>query len=135
MKLKVLLVALFAAGLAVSLAVAAPPPGRGHNKGAATTASSSTSTTGSTTTTSSDKKVALCHKTGSKSNPWVKIVVSKNAVAAHLRRGDTLVPAGGCPKGTKPGETGSTGSSTSSSTSSTPTSSSTTTSGTTTQTP
>ncbi len=129
MKLKVLLVALFAAGLAVSLAVAAPPSGRGHNKGATTTASSGS------TTTSSDKRVALCHKTGSKSNPWVKIVVSKNAVAAHLRHGDTLVPAGGCPKGSKPGDPGSTGSSTSSSTSSTTTAISTPPSGTTTTTP
>ncbi len=41
-------------------------------------------------------KVALCHKTHSTSHPWVRIVVSKNAVAAHLRHGDQLAGPGGC---------------------------------------
>lgn len=47
MKLKALLTALFVAGLAASLAVAAPPPGKGKNKG-----ETSTSTSTATTTTS-----------------------------------------------------------------------------------
>ena len=97
MKLKIVLLALFAAGFAVSLAVAAPPPGKGHNKGAATTSSStSSSTTTATTTTSTGGKVALCHKTGSRSHPWVRITVAKAAVAAHLRHGDTTAGDGGC---------------------------------------
>jgi hypothetical protein len=41
-----------------------------------------------------EKKVTICHHTGSKSNPTVTIVVSRNAVPAHLAHGDTLVP---CP--------------------------------------
>ena len=93
MKLKIVLLALFAAGIAVSLAVAAPPPGKGYNKLAATT-SSSTGT--ATTTTSTGGKVALCHKTGSRSHAWVRITVAKAAVAAHLRHGDTTAGDGGC---------------------------------------
>lgn len=46
-------------------------------------------------------KVTMCHKTHSKKNPYVTIVVSKNAVAAHKKHGDTLGP---CPPSTgKPG--------------------------------
>ncbi len=91
MKLKILLACLFVAGIAASFALAAPPPGHGHGKGQNPALTS-------TSTVSSDRKVALCHKTGSKKNPWVKIVVSKNALPAHLRHGDVPAPAGGCPK-------------------------------------
>ncbi len=38
------------------------------------------------------KKVTLCHKTGSKKNPYRTIRVSRNAVKAHLRHGDRLGP-------------------------------------------
>ena len=38
------------------------------------------------------EKVTLCHKTGSKKNPFVTIRVSRNAVKAHLRHGDSLGP-------------------------------------------
>ena len=36
------------------------------------------------------KKVVICHKTGSKKNPFRTIRVSRNAVKAHLRHGDRL---------------------------------------------
>jgi hypothetical protein len=39
-----------------------------------------------------DKKQTICHHTGSRTNPTVTIVVSSNAVPAHLGHGDTLGP-------------------------------------------
>src|SRR4051812_10028370 len=39
-------------------------------------------------------KVTVCHHTGSKKHPWHEITISKNALAAHIRHGDTL---GACP--------------------------------------
>jgi hypothetical protein len=42
-----------------------------------------------------DKKVTICHRTGSKKNPFVTIRVSRNAVRSHLRHGDRL---GSCSK-------------------------------------
>jgi ABC-type sugar transport system substrate-binding protein len=41
-----------------------------------------------------DKKVTICHHTGSQTNPFVNIAVSRNALPAHLAHGDTL---GLCP--------------------------------------
>jgi hypothetical protein len=38
------------------------------------------------------KKVIICHKTGSKKNPFRTIRVSRNAVKAHLKHGDSLEP-------------------------------------------
>lgn len=39
-----------------------------------------------------ERKVTICHRTGSKKNPFRTIRVSKNAVKAHLRHGDALGP-------------------------------------------
>jgi hypothetical protein len=40
------------------------------------------------------KKVTICHHTGSQTNPFVTITVSRNALPAHLAHDDTLGP---CP--------------------------------------
>ena len=46
-------------------------------------------------------KVTICHATGSSTNPYVEITVSRNAVPAHTRHQDgrdlVPAPAGGCP--------------------------------------
>lgn len=39
-----------------------------------------------------DKKVTICHHTGSRTNPSVTIAVSRNALPAHFAHGDTLGP-------------------------------------------
>lgn len=36
------------------------------------------------------EKVTICHRTGSQKNPFVTIRVSRNALPAHLRHGDTV---------------------------------------------
>src|SRR5919198_783798 len=106
MKLKILLVAVFAAGLVVSFAIAAPPPGKdkgkghgnGHAKGnAGAAAATSTSSTNGTTTSASGKKTLVCHRTHSKKKPFHLIWVSNRAVAAHLRHGDVPPTDGQCP--------------------------------------
>lgn len=49
------------------------------------------------------EKVSLCHATGSESNPYTEITISKNALKAHLdhQEGEDIypVPAVGCPEG------------------------------------
>jgi hypothetical protein len=40
------------------------------------------------------QKVTICHHTGSRSNPHRTITVSRNALPAHTRHGDTVGP---CP--------------------------------------
>jgi hypothetical protein len=56
-------------------------------------------------------KITICHRTGSKTNPYVQITVSANAWKAHRKHGDlNPVPAGGCPTGGQPGSGGGGGS-------------------------
>ena len=113
MKIKALLLALFVAGVVVSMAIASPPPGKG--KGAAASSTSATSTTSSkgkgkgnkkatsttsttTTTTTTARKTQLCHRTGSRKKPYVLIsVASKSLERAHLAHGDVPATGGRCP--------------------------------------
>jgi hypothetical protein len=115
MKKHAFLAALFVAGLAASFAVAAP--GKEHPRKGTTSGTTSTATTPTgTSSATEEKKVSLCHKTGSKKNPWIKVRVSKSAVKAHMRHGDIAVgPSGDCPRapgagggGTTTGATGTT---------------------------
>jgi hypothetical protein len=135
MKLKILLVAVFVAGLVVSFAIAAPPPGKdkgnkgkgkGRNAGAAET---STSSTGATTTSPNGKKTLVCHRTHSKKKPYRLIWVSNKAVPAHMRHGDVLPTNGQCPSsvGTTTSTTTTSTQSTSTASTTTPTTESTTT--------
>jgi len=98
MKLKILLVAVFVAGLVASFAIAAPPPGKGkgHGKGKGQNGAASTTSAGGTTTSASGKKTLVCHRTHSKKKPWHLIWVSNHAVAKHLSHGDMLPTDGQC---------------------------------------
>jgi hypothetical protein len=103
-KLKaVVIAAIFALGVVTSVAVAkGPPPGKG--KGKHETATGSTGSTGTTTTTAdkhAQKKMWICHRTGS--GKWVKMRINRKAWPAHKRHGDASLEA-------EPGSTGSTGS-------------------------
>lgn len=109
-------VALAAAGIATSVAIAGPPPGKGgpppgkgKDKQAATT-SAQTSTDGASTTSTAGRpsgKLVLCHRTHSAKKPFVKIRVNEKAAAAHRRHGDVEPDASGsCPRAdTTPGGT------------------------------
>src|SRR6476469_4192419 len=45
-----------------------------------------------THTSAAERKVAICHRTGSKSNPFVYLEVAESAVPAHRAHGDTINP-------------------------------------------
>ena len=55
-----------------------------------TTVASTTTTVNTTTTVIQVRKVAVCHKTGSKKHPYVTIKVAQSSVKAHLRHGDAF---------------------------------------------
>jgi hypothetical protein len=113
MKLKSLFLILFVAGVAASIAVAKPPPGKGnpHRGGsedaavAATTTGSTTgsTTTGTTATTTTGvppaRKVLICHRTGN--GRYVLVSVSVNsALARGKKSGDVPAAGGKCPGAT-----------------------------------
>ena len=93
MKLKAIVIAaVFALGAVTSVAVAkGPPPGKG--KGKHETATSSTGSTGTTTTADkhAQKKMWICHRTGS--GKYVKMRINRKAWPAHKRHGDTSLEA------------------------------------------
>jgi hypothetical protein len=94
------LLVLAAAGALASIPVAAlgaDPYGYGYQYCTVTTQYQGCPTTTTTTpTTTVEEKTTICHHTGSKSNPYVTITISSNAVDAHSKHGDTLGP---CPPG------------------------------------
>jgi len=55
------------------------------------TGTSSTSST-MTSTTPGQRRVTICHRTGSWKHQWHTLAVAQPAVAAHLRHGDQLGP-------------------------------------------
>jgi hypothetical protein len=124
MKIKILFLMLFIAGVVASMAVAKPPPGKGnpHKDGSGAPAvgstsgstSTSTSTSTGTTTTTPSKKMLICHRTGN--GGYVLISVSVHS--AHARgkhKGDVPAAGGKCPSPratTTTGTTGTTGTTT-----------------------
>jgi len=96
MKLKMILLMLFAAGLFASIALAKQPPGKGRDQ-----------TTGATTTTPAPGKVLVCHKVAH--GKYVLLNVSKKSVHARLTKTrDVLAGAGGTCPGPIQGHTGTT---------------------------
>jgi hypothetical protein len=74
----------------------------GDVKGDTNEEHSTTTTTTTTTTTPAppERKVTICHKTGSATNPYVEITVDEHALKdGHtVAKGDIIpAPAGGCP--------------------------------------
>jgi hypothetical protein len=67
-----------------------PGHGNGHANGGPVAAGTTTSSTVSSGTTAAGK-IAICHRTGSSTNPWVAISVSSNAWKAHAAHGDFRV--------------------------------------------
>jgi hypothetical protein len=99
MKLKAILLAVFAAGVLASIAIAKPPPGKGNNT--VSTTGTTTTTTTSTTTTGKGKakgkaKVYVCHKLAN--GNYVLLHVSVQSAHARLKHdGDVLATNGTCP--------------------------------------
>jgi hypothetical protein len=97
MKLKMILLTLFAAGLFASIAMAKQPPGKGKDA----------QTTGATTTTAAPGKVLVCHKVAH--GKYVLLNVSSKSVHARLKKTrDVLAGAGGTCPGPIQGDTGTT---------------------------
>lgn len=111
MKLKMILLAVFAAGLFASIALAKQPPGKGN---------SSQSTTGATTTTTvAPGKVLVCHKVAH--GKYVLLNVSSKSVHARLKKTrDVLAGPGGTCPGPIQGHTGTTTTTTTATTTTTP---------------
>jgi len=96
MKLKMILLMLFAAGLFASIAIAKQPPGKGDS-----------TETSATTTTAAPGKVLVCHRVGN--GKYVLLSVSKKSSHARLKKtGDVPAGAGGTCPGPIQGHTGTT---------------------------
>src|SRR5262249_12057889 len=74
-----ILAGLFAAGVLAAHAVAKPQPGKGKPRPTVTSAKTGGKSHGA--------KVVLCHRTGSKAHPYVKVTVAASALGAHLKHG------------------------------------------------
>jgi hypothetical protein len=98
MKLKIVLLMLFAAGLFASIAIAKQPPGQGKGSDTETT---------ETATTAGPGKVLVCHKVAH--GKYVLLNVSTRSVHARLTKSrDVLAGPGGTCPGPIQGHTGST---------------------------
>jgi hypothetical protein len=78
-------IALAAAGFAVA-SIASGSSVLGSDT--TTTGVTVTATTSSTVTVRTPSKVTICHRTGSKKNPFVTITVSASSLFAHFKHGD-----------------------------------------------
>lgn len=86
----------------IPVSVSAKKPDTPPVNAATTTTSVVTdSTTSASSGSTTARKVTMCHRTGSKRKPWVKITVAASAQKAHARHGDFVVSAGRpCPPST-----------------------------------
>ena len=137
MKIKALFLALFVAGLAASIAVAKPPPGKGNghgkDKGTGDTPAAVSTTGGSTTTgdtpaatVPTSGKVLLCHRTG-KPGKWVRISIPAKPAKKRIAKGDVWLQDASAtcadaakPKGDDDSTTTTTGTATTAGTTTTP---------------
>lgn len=60
-----------------------------------------TTTPEATVPDTTDKKITICHRTGSEKNPYVNITISINGLNGHDKHAGDIIPApaGGCPGG------------------------------------
>jgi len=70
-------------------------------------AGSSPTNTPKPTQDNGNKKITLCHATGSATNPYVEITISYNGLHGHEDHAGDIIPApaGGCPAGSSPTNT------------------------------
>ena len=86
MKLAVAIV-LAAAGFALA-SIASGSSLLGSDTTTTATTATATTTTGSTVTVAVPARVTICHRTGSRSHPFVTITVASAALFAHFKHGD-----------------------------------------------
>lgn len=85
----------------ISISACGPWYESGNNKDKGKDKSGTATETGVSVESGDPDKITICHKTGSKKNPYVEITVSVNALKnGHGAHADDIIPAPaeGCPE-------------------------------------